>query len=146
MSAPDPSLCAALNRSVDHPVVSADEILGVAMADSPIDMPDLGWMLPVERRFAVMAYGNWSRKLDRQRPGQPQTNRRVAIQAAYLGAACMWMAIWVPLLLVLAMTFQSNHVLTVVLVAIVAVPFVMFFFRVIQGVRAYSGYSILGDS
>ena len=49
------------------------------------------------------------------------------------------MAIWVPLILVAAFTFDTNRPFTVALAVAAIVPVTMFIIRILQAVRAYSG-------
>jgi len=96
-------------------------------------------MFPLERRFAATAYTRWTTKLTRDGPAQPSLDQRIAINAAYSGAAFLWMAIWVPLILVAAFTFDTNRPFTVALAVAAIVPVTMFIIRILQAVRAYSG-------
>lgn len=99
---------------------------------------NLGRLLPFERRIARNAYSRWKSRLDLQQPGTPELNGERAGVGAYAALSGMWSMLWIPLLMVASLTFETNHLVTVVVSVIAVVPFAMFVVRLGQGMRAIS--------
>jgi hypothetical protein len=111
---------------------------GVAGAPEGFPLEGTHWIVPVERRAALRAFTLWKARLDRQRPALAEENNRIAINAAYSGAAFVWMALWVPLILAAAFSFSANRTLTIVLSVAAILPTIAFFVRLVQAIRAFS--------
>lgn len=99
--------------------------------------PAIPWAMPFEKRAAARAYRVWMAKAQRVRPEYAEENQRLAINAAYSGAAILWMFFWVPFLIVSALSFSTNRPLTIIFAIAAALPATMFFMRIIQAIRSY---------
>jgi lipopolysaccharide export LptBFGC system permease protein LptF len=96
-------------------------------------------LLPIERRVALVGYRNWTSRLAKQRPGMTEENYRLAINAAYTGAAFTWMLMWVPLILAAAFAYSTNSAVTIGSAVAAVIPIGMTLLRLGQALRTYSG-------
>ena len=112
-----------------------DRGAGSDPADAEESGPPLKWLSPPERRLAVKGYERWGVRLLADGRLSLTARERIALQSAYGAVACAWLAVWVPLLLLAALS--SSHVAQVGFAIGAAPPAALSFLRFFQAWRAF---------